>query len=159
MQGLTMLLIAFVHNCTFFFIWFTWLFACILKFRKGPCNDQANETHGVMLPAEIRMMTQLWHAKFVLVWVHVVCQRYQGYLVSPSFPSHLQCLSKSAQKSVAATSAAAGGGAQAAVEKPEGAEQEQTGSAFPSCLPPGNAMGLIPKTGFVHFWLQRIKCH
>lgn len=53
------------------------------------------------------------------------------------------------------TSAAAGGGAQAAVEKAEEAEQEQTGTVFPTCLPPGNAVSLILRERFVQFWLHR----
>lgn len=38
------------------------------------------------------------------------------------------------------------------MEKTEEAEHKQTGTAFPACLPPGNAVSLIPRTGFVPFF-------
>lgn len=35
------------------------------------------------------------------------------------------------------------------METTEEAEQKQTGTAFPACLPPGKAGSLIARTGFV----------
>lgn len=58
--------------------------------------------------------------------------------MSPCFCCYCHGSAKRLSQSVVATSAAAGGGARAAVEKTEGAEQEQTECVFPTCLPPGN---------------------
>ena len=54
--------------------------------------------------------------------------------MSPCFCCYCHGSAKRLSQSVVATSAAAGGGARAAVEKTEGAEQEQTESVFPTCL-------------------------
>lgn len=104
------------------------------------------------MPLVIKMLTQAQHVRFVLA---PVCRmsmmpRLSGAtLLSVAFAMDQQKGSVKCRGYICCC----WWGAQAAVEEPEEAEREKTGSMFPSCLPLGKAASLVLETGLSHFWL------
>lgn len=104
------------------------------------------------LPLATKMLTQVQHARFVLV---PVCRmsttaRLSGAtLLSVAFAMDQQKGSVKCRGYICCC----WWGAQAAVQEPEEAEREKTGSMFPTCLPLGKAASLVPETELSHFWL------
>lgn len=126
--------------------------------RKTPPNIGIQPwSHDFMLPAEIKMMTQLPYTDMLSLSLRLCVLCVNDTKVIWCHPVSVAIIMAQQNGSVKCCGyiCCCWWGARAAVVKTEEAEQKQTGTAFPTCTPPGNAVSLIPRTGFVHFWPHR----